>query len=90
MNDTNKLYALTILTPNDAFLTASVKSVTIPSVSGAFQVLVNHAPIIAAIDSGTLTTVDEQDKTCQYTVKNGIAEFKNNQLTISVASAIAN
>ncbi len=82
----SKIFDLTIYTPNDTYLTSKVKSVNVPSVAGPFQVLVNHAPIIAAItNNGIVKVVNENDATFHYVVQDGIAELHSNQLTLSVS-----
>jgi F-type H+-transporting ATPase subunit epsilon len=87
MADNSKIYKLTIYTPNDAFLDCDAKMTTVPSVQGSFQVLVNHAPIIAAIDSGIVKIITADDKETQVKVERGFAELRNNHLTITVSTA---
>ena len=82
----SKIFDLIIYTPSDTYLASKVKSVHIPSAAGTFQVLVNHAPIIAAItNNGIIRVVNENDITSQYLVQEGIAELHSNQLTITVS-----
>ncbi|MCL2039324.1 MAG: hypothetical protein FWG85_02715 [Bacteroidetes bacterium] len=82
----SKFFDLTIYTPSDTYLTSKVKSVHIPSAAGPFQVLVNHAPIIAAItNNGVVKVVNDDDKTFSYVVQEGIAELHSNKLTLTVS-----
>ena len=85
--DKSKLFDFEIYTPADVFLSCKVKSVTVPSVAGAFQVLINHAPILVAIEAGTVTYIDEKDETHVLFVETGIVEVKNNKAIFTVASA---
>ena len=85
--DNLKLFDLEIYTPSDIFLSCKVKSVTVPSVMGTFQVLVNHAPILAAISAGTVTYIDEKLETQVLYVENGMVEVKNNKAVFTMASA---
>ncbi|MPM42166.1 ATP synthase epsilon chain [bioreactor metagenome] len=85
-NSETKFFGLTIYTPQEIFISCNVKSVTIPSILGTFQVLVNHAPILTAISSGVVNIVDEKGETITLFVENGIVEVKNNQVTFSIAS----
>jgi F-type H+-transporting ATPase subunit epsilon len=82
----NKIFDLTIYTPSDIFLTSKVKSVVIPSVKGPFQVLINHAPIIAAINSGIVKVVNEKNEEENYRIDSGITELHNNQLSITTSN----
>jgi len=48
---------LTVLTPEREIFQGKVQSVKVPGVSGQFQVLQNHAPIVSALDSGVVAIV---------------------------------
>ncbi|MCL2312840.1 MAG: F0F1 ATP synthase subunit epsilon [Firmicutes bacterium] len=86
-NDNSKFFCLEIYTPTDMFLACKIRSVTVPSIIGAFQVLVNHAPILVAIESGIVTYIDEKSEPHILFVENGMAEVKNNVVVFTVASA---
>jgi F-type H+-transporting ATPase subunit epsilon len=85
--DSSKFFDLEIYTPSDVFLSCKVRSVTVPSVNGTFQVLINHAPIVAAVDAGTTTYIDEKLETHLLYVENGMVEIKNNKAVFTMASA---
>ena len=80
-----KTFDLTIYKPNEIYLTSKVKSVTIPSVLGAFQILINHAPIISNMEMGLVKIVNDNDVESLFLVVSGIAELHNNQLTLTVS-----
>ena len=48
---------ITVLTPNRAIFQGAIESVKVPGVSGEFQVLKNHAPIVSALEAGKVTIV---------------------------------
>lgn len=48
---------ITVLTPNRAIFQGAIESVKVPGVSGEFQVLKNHAPIVSALETGKVTIV---------------------------------
>jgi F-type H+-transporting ATPase subunit epsilon len=48
---------ITVLTPNRAIFQGTIESVKVPGVSGEFQVLKNHAPIVSALEAGKVTIV---------------------------------
>jgi F-type H+-transporting ATPase subunit epsilon len=45
---------LEIITPNATIFSGAAKAVQLPGKDGLFQVLDNHAPIIAALKAGTI------------------------------------
>ncbi len=48
---------ITILTPDKEIFNGAVVSVKVPGSLGEFQVLKNHAPIVSALNAGTVTVV---------------------------------
>jgi F-type H+-transporting ATPase subunit epsilon len=84
---TDKIFDISIITPSNIFLACKVISANIPGNSGPFQVLVNHAPIVASITSGILKVVDESNNINNYYIENGFAELRNNNLAITVSTA---
>jgi F-type H+-transporting ATPase subunit epsilon len=83
----SKCFSLEIFTPSDMFLSCKAKSVTVPSIYGTFEVLANHAPVLAAINPGTVNYVDDTEKMHMIFVESGIVEVKNNKVTFTVTSA---
>lgn len=48
---------LTMLTPEQEIFKGNIQSVKVPGVNGQFQVLHNHAPIVSALEKGTVVVV---------------------------------
>ena len=48
---------LTMLTPEREIFKGQVQRITVPGVGGKFQVLKNHAPVVSALEAGTVTVV---------------------------------
>ena len=48
---------ITVLTPERAIFEGAIQSVKVPGVSGEFQVLKDHAPIVSALETGKVTIV---------------------------------
>ncbi|MEO0338271.1 MAG: F0F1 ATP synthase subunit epsilon [Bacteroidota bacterium] len=46
---------ITVLTPDREIFQGSIESVKVPGVTGEFQVLNNHAPIVSALTTGKVT-----------------------------------
>ena len=49
---------LTIFSPERTLVHEQVHNVTLPSVQGPFQVLHGHAPIVAALEKGVVSYLD--------------------------------
>ena len=74
---------LDILTPEQTIFSGEAESVTIPGMEGSFQVLNNHAPIIAALKTGTIK-VKAHNQESRYQVNSGIVEVLKNKVTVLV------
>lgn len=48
---------ISVLTPEKEIFSGTIVSVKVPGVSGEFQVLKNHAPIVSALEKGKVTIV---------------------------------
>ncbi|MBQ0115944.1 MAG: F0F1 ATP synthase subunit epsilon [Bacteroidales bacterium] len=59
----------------------TVTSVTMPGAQGMFQVLDNHAALIAALKPGLLTYVTAEG-TATRDIKGGVADIKNNVVSV--------
>ena len=59
----------------------TVEQVTLPSVEGLFQVLNNHAAIIAALTSGTMSWIADGEEQ-KREIAGGVADVKNNNVNV--------
>ncbi|MBQ3362942.1 MAG: F0F1 ATP synthase subunit epsilon [Muribaculaceae bacterium] len=59
----------------------TVELVTLPGVMGQFQVLKNHAALIAALKDGKMSYVAE-GKTVERDIHGGIADVKDNVVSV--------
>ncbi len=78
---------LDIITPDAAFYTGDVRSVTVPGIKGAFQVLVDHAPIISTLGTGLVKVVDMDGKEKIFNIDGGVIEVKKNRIILLAESA---
>ena len=60
----------------------SVTSVTLPGALGLFQVLNNHAALISSLVPGTMTFVTDSDQTETRDIEGGIADIKDNVVSV--------
>ena len=73
---------LQIVTPRKIVFEGEVEKLTAPGVMGPFQVLYNHAPIVAALTSGLLHLTTLDGKTDHFALSGGILELHNNKVSI--------
>ncbi len=72
---------LDILTPEQKVFSGEVESVQLPGVEGKFQVLDNHAPMIASIMAGTVKIKSTAGKQ-EFKLKSGIVEVLKNRVSV--------
>ncbi|MCQ2287807.1 MAG: F0F1 ATP synthase subunit epsilon [Muribaculaceae bacterium] len=72
---------LKIISAENIEFEGTVKSVTLPGLQGLFQVLDNHAALIAALKPGRVTYVTEQGLSVRD-IKGGVADIKNNVVSV--------
>ena len=75
--DKNSLH-VKIVSPERTLFEGEVESITMPGALGEFEVLVNHAPLISSLSSGTVTCSGEETK--QFSVSGGFVEVNHNEL----------
>jgi len=79
---------LEILTPEQKIYSGDVYGVQLPGISGLFEVLDKHAPLVSALKSGTLKILKDKNSTAQYTIQSGFVEVLNNSATVLVEGAV--
>ncbi|GAB1404740.1 MAG: ATP synthase F1 subunit epsilon [Lentimicrobiaceae bacterium] len=73
---------LDIIVPEKTLYSGNVHLVQLPGVSGSFEILDNHAPMIAALKEGTIRIVDLQRNTQYVKITGGILKVKQNEVII--------
>lgn len=73
---------LSVVTPAGAAFEGPAQSVQLPGAEGYFQVLANHAPLIAALGSGRMRVVTPDGSVHDYTLAGGVAEVGQNRVTV--------
>jgi len=79
---------LEILTPEKKLFSGDVYGVQMPGISGSFEVLDRHAPLISALKAGkvkVLRAVGQELAT--YQVQGGFVEVLNNRVTVLLEGA---
>ncbi|MBS1919436.1 MAG: ATP synthase F1 subunit epsilon [Bacteroidetes bacterium] len=79
---------LEILTPEKKIYSGDVYGVQMPGISGSFEVLERHAPLVSALKAGRLKVLkNKQNDTVQFDIQGGFAEVLNNRVTVLVEGA---
>ena len=72
---------LNILTPEKNVFSGEIEYVQLPGIDGSFGVLKNHAPMIAALQEGTLKYKVGAD-TISMEIKSGIVEVLQDKVSV--------
>jgi F-type H+-transporting ATPase subunit epsilon len=83
----DKPFLLDIVAPDRVAFKGSAMSVTAPGVLGSFQVLYNHAPLLAQLVSGPVTVRNISGEIEIFAVGGGFAEVRDNHVVILADSA---
>jgi F-type H+-transporting ATPase subunit epsilon len=81
---------LEILTPEKKLYSGEVYGVQLPGITGLFEVLDKHAPLVSALKKGNLKVLRDKSKAAiNYTIEGGFVEVLNNKATVLVEGAVA-
>jgi F-type H+-transporting ATPase subunit epsilon len=79
---------LEILTPERKLFSGEVYGVQMPGISGSFEVLDKHAPLVSALKAGRLKVLrDKQSHSTFFDIQSGFVEVLNNKVTVLVEGA---
>lgn len=74
---------LEILSPEKKIFSGEAVGVQMPGITGSFEVLNNHAPMIAALATGKMR-VNTGKENITYNIKGGFVEVVNNTVSVLV------
>lgn len=82
---------LDILTPEHKIFSGTVYGILLPGVQGSFEILDNHAPIIAALGKGKMKIVKDKNYNNNdiYEISGGFVEMLNNKASVLIEDATA-
>jgi len=78
---------LEILTPEIKLYNGDVYGVQLPGISGSFEVLDRHAPLVAALGKGNIKVLKTKTEITNYKIESGFVEVLNNKTTVLVEGA---
>jgi F-type H+-transporting ATPase subunit epsilon len=82
-----KPFALEIIAPDRVVFSGEATSFSAPGIEGGFQVLVNHAPLVSALDVGELKVKSIAGADTRYAASGGFVEVRDNKVIVLAESA---
>ena len=78
-----------ILTPEKKLFSGDAYGVQMPGLTGSFEVLEKHAPLISALKEGTVKVLrDKQQELVRFSIHGGFVEVLNNCVTVLVEGGV--
>jgi F-type H+-transporting ATPase subunit epsilon len=79
---------LEILTPEKKLFSDEVYGVQLPGITGLFEVLDRHAPLVSALKAGRVKVLkDKNNHLAFFDIRSGFVEVLNNKVTVLVEGA---
>ena len=80
---------LEILTPEKKLFSGDVYGIQLPGVTGSFEVLEKHAPLVSALKSGRVKVLkDKSNPLAFFDIQAGFVEVISNKVTVLVEGAV--
>lgn len=77
-----------ILTPEKKLFSGDAYGIQLPGISGSFEVLEKHAPMVSALGTGVVKILlDKAGKTSSYAINSGFVEVLDNKVAVLVEGA---
>lgn len=73
-----------IITPTTKLFSSNAKLINLPGSNGSFEILENHAPIVATLVAGTVIVVDNEDQRNSFEISGGVVEQSDNKVIVLV------
>ena len=78
-----------ILTPEKKLYSGDVYGVQLPGITGLFEILDKHAPLVSALGKGTIKILKDKNTFESFSIVSGFVEVLNNKATVFVEGAVA-
>lgn len=78
----DKPYKLEIVTPRKIIFSGEVLSFSAPGVTGGFQVLFDHAPLLSETGIGAVKVTTKEGQEIRYATSGGFVEVKDNSVVM--------
>jgi len=71
-----------IVTPDTTLYEGEVSLAQLPGLDGSFEVMNNHAPMIAALKQGKVKVIDSKKATLFFDINGGVVEILKNKIQV--------
>ena len=78
----NLTMKLEIITPEQTLYTGEVTLVQLPGIDGSFEILKDHAPLIAVLGKGKIKASDSQKQVQYFEIRGGVVEVLRNKVLV--------
>lgn len=78
---------LDILTPEQNIYSGNVYGVQLPGIEGSFEILENHAPMIATLGKGKMKIIKDKNTNEMFDISGGFVEVLNNKTSVLIETA---
>lgn len=75
---------ISVLSPEREIFTGEITSVKVPGSTGQFEVLQNHAPIVAALSEGLVRIKKSNGEILKFDIRKGFIEVLYNEVSLLV------
>lgn len=75
---------ISILSPDKEIFSGAITSVKVPGVSGQFEILNNHAPLVSALGEGKVRIRKKDGEELSFSIEKGFIEVLYNQVSLLV------
>ncbi|HRO42560.1 MAG TPA: ATP synthase F1 subunit epsilon [Flavipsychrobacter sp.] len=80
---------LEILSPEHKVYSGNVYGIQLPGIQGSFEILENHAPMVAALGKGKMKVIKDKNTSESYEITGGFVEVLNNKASVLIEGATA-
>lgn len=75
---------LEIISPDKSLYQGDVTLVQFPGQEGSFEILPSHAPMIAALQAGTIRFIETDNSSKTFDIKGGVVEVLKDKVLVLV------
>ena len=75
---------ISVLSPDREIFEGPISSVKVPGTGGEFEVLNNHAPVVAALGQGKIRIIKDGGEKMNFEIEKGFIEVLNNEISLLV------
>lgn len=81
---------LEILTPEKKLYSGDIYGIQLPGISGSFEVLEKHAPMVSALGKGNIKVLLDKsgNNTTRFSISGGFMEVIDNKVSVLVEGAV--